>query len=122
MTNTNIISENKILDPLAEIKNQLPTFATKLKLTHHSPTQTLMPDGPYIYKYVICDQATRRLFEGNAQMAAGVCVNNALQWHYADILWKLNSANKLSPTNHIKLKKDFHGWILYVNIKTKQIN
>lgn len=107
MTNTNIISENKILDPLAEIKNQLPTFATKLKLTHHSPTQTLMPDGPYIYKYVICDQATRRLFEGNAQMAAGVCVNNALQWHYADILWKLNSANKLSPTNHIKLKKDF---------------
>ncbi|MEY3811049.1 MAG: hypothetical protein RIT11_60, partial [Pseudomonadota bacterium] len=49
MTNTNIISENKILDPLAEIKNQLPTFATKLKLTHHSPTQTLMPDGPYIY-------------------------------------------------------------------------
>jgi len=94
MTNTNIISENKILDPLAEIKNQLPIFAAKLKLTHHSPTQTLMPDGPYIYKYVICDQATRRLFEGNAQMAAGVCVNNALQWHYADILWDKDQAKK----------------------------
>lgn len=107
MTSTNIISENKILDPLSEIQNQLPTFAVKLKLTHTSPTQTLKPDGPFIYQYVICDQATRRLFEGNAQMAAGVCVNNALQWHYADILWTFNLANKLHPTNHIKLKKDF---------------
>jgi hypothetical protein len=107
MLNTNIISQNKILDPLSEIQNQLPTFATKLKLTHHSPTQILMPDGPYIYKYIICDQKIRRLFEGNAQMSAGVCVNNALQLHYADVLWKLNSANKLQATNHIKLKKDF---------------
>lgn len=103
----NIISENKILDPLAETQNILPAFASKLKLTHHSPTQILIPDGPYIFKYVICDQATRRLFEGNAQMAAGVAVNNALQWHYSDIIWKLNSANKLQATNNIKLKKDF---------------
>jgi len=109
MTNANIILDNntKILDPLAEAKNINPPFAIKLKLSHHSPTQCLMPDGPFIYRYVICDQTTRRLFEGNSQMAAGVAVNNALQWHYADILWKLSPANKLTPTNHIKLKKDF---------------
>jgi hypothetical protein len=109
MTNTNIIldSNTKVLDPLSEAKNINPPFAVKLKLSHHSPTQCLMPDGPYVYRYVICDQTTRRLFEGNSQMAAGVAVNNALQWHYADILWKLSPANKLTPTNHIKLKKDF---------------
>lgn len=106
MTNQNIISQNNILDPLAELQNQLPTFAKKLNINHHSPTQALMPDGPFIYKYIISDQATRRLFEGNAQMAAGVCVNNALQWHYADILWRFNSSPKLQPVKHIKLEKE----------------
>lgn len=105
-TISNIVLDNKILDPLAEVENRLPTFAAKLKLTHHSPTQTLMSDGPYIYKYIFCDQAKRRTFDGNAQMAAGVAVNNALQWHYADLLWKLNSKNKLELSAHIKLQKD----------------
>jgi len=107
MNKSNIILENRILDPLEEVGNRLPTFAAKLKLTHHSPTQTLMSDGPYIYKYIFCDQAKRRTFDGNAQMAAGVAVNNALQWHYADLLWKLNTKNKLELSAHIKLKKDF---------------
>jgi len=87
-----MLNENKKLDdPLNELA--LPNFA-RLGINHHSPTSLSYPDGVFIYRYLICDQETRRQFEGNANMAAGVAVNNALQYYYAHKIWKHNPLTK----------------------------
>ena len=81
------INTKKLDDPLNEIT--LPNFS-RLGINHHSPTQASMADGIYLFRYIICSQEERRLFEGNANMAAGVAVNDALQWHYSNDIWKFN--------------------------------
>lgn len=94
----------KLDDPLQEVT--LPNY-TDLGINHHSPTQCAMPDGPYVFRYLCCNQETRRLFEGNANMAAGIAVNDALQWHYSDTIWKHNpNTKKLQPQDNEKLTKD----------------
>ena len=98
------INTKKLDDPLNEIT--LPRFST-LGINHHSPTSSTYPDGIFIYRYLYCDQAKRRMFEGNANMAAGVCVNDALQWHYADNIWKFNPlTKKLQPQKNEKLSQE----------------
>ena len=68
------INTKKLEDPLKELT--LPNFS-RLGINHHSPTSSTYPDGIFLYRYVYCDQAKRRMFEGNANMAAGVAVNDA---------------------------------------------
>ena len=43
--------ENKLQDPLSE--KTLPLFAQKLKISHFSPTQFALPDGAWLFKYII---------------------------------------------------------------------
>ena len=103
--NKNInINEKKLDDPLNEIT--LPNFS-RLGINHHSPTQASMTDGIYLFRYIICDQETRRLFEGNSNMAAGVCTGEALANHYSDDIWKFNpSTKKLQPQKNEKLTQE----------------
>jgi hypothetical protein len=92
------MNENK-LDPLAEVG--LPNICNLLNWNHHSATQTTYPDGPIAYRYLICDQKTRRMFEGNANMAAGVAVNNAIQYFKCKTIFKLNpTTKKLAPVEN----------------------
>ena len=99
--NTNI---KKLEDPLKELT--LPNFS-RLGINHHSPTSSTYPDGIFLYRYLYCDQAKRRLFEGNANMMAGVVVNDALQYHYSDNIWKYNPlTKKLQPQKNEKLTKE----------------
>ena len=65
---------NELADPLKE--NILPKFAIKLGITHHSPTQATLPDGAWLFKYLFLTQEQRRALPANAQMKAGVAVNN----------------------------------------------
>ena len=81
------MNENK-LDPLAEVG--LPNICNLLNWNHHSATQTTYPDGPFAFRYLICDQKTRRMFEGNANMAAGVAVNNAIQYFKCKTIFNNN--------------------------------
>ena len=98
------INTKKLEDPLKELT--LPNFS-RLGINHHSPTSSTYPDGIFLYRYVYCDQAKRRMFEGNANMAAGVAVNDALQWHYSDNIWKHNPlTKKLQPQKNEKLTQD----------------
>ena len=98
------INTKKLNDPLNEIT--LPNFS-RLGINHHSPTQASMTDGIYLFRYIICDQETRRLFEGNSNMAAGVCTGEALANHYSDDIWKFNpSTKKLQPQKNEKLTQE----------------
>mgnify|MGYP003144414909 CR=1 FL=1 len=94
----------KLDDPLNEIT--LPNFS-RLGINHHSPTQASMADGIYLFRYIMCTQEERRNFEGNANMAAGIAVNDALQWHYAKDIWKYNPlTKKLQPQKNEKLTQE----------------
>ena len=98
-------SEKKLSDPLEE-KILSPVFKT-LNYNHHSPTSAEMLDGPFIYQKLKLTQEQRRLLEGNANMAAGVAVNDALQLHYADDIWKMNPlTKKLHPQKNEKLSQE----------------
>ena len=92
-----MILNNKVLeDPLNE--NALPLFATKLKINHHSPTQASLPDGAWLFKYLVLTQEERRMLPSNANMKAGVAVNEILQQYYGDTIWKTNPiTKKLTP-------------------------
>ena len=86
---------NELSDPLKE--NVLPKFAVKLGITHHSPTQATLPDGAWLFKYLFLTQEQRRALPSNSQMKAGVAVNNVLQNHLADTIWKFGPLRKSIP-------------------------
>ena len=90
---------NELADPLKE--NILPKFAIKLGITHHSPTQATQPDGSWLFKYLYLTQEQRRSLPSNAQMKAGVAVNNILQKFYADTIWNFGPQRKLQPNKNI---------------------
>ena len=95
----------KLSDPLEE-KILSPVFKN-LNYNHHSPTSAEMLDGPFIYQKLFLSQEQRRLLEGNANMMAGVCVNDALQWHYSDVIWKMNPlTKKLQQQKNEKLSQE----------------
>jgi hypothetical protein len=98
-------SIKKLSDPLEE-KILSPVFKN-LNYNHHSPTSAEMLDGPFIYQKIFLTQEQRRLLEGNANMAAGVAVNDALQWHYSNTIWKMNPlTKKLQSQDNEKLSED----------------
>ena len=47
------------------------------------------------------NQEQRRLLPSNAQMKAGVAVNNILQKFYADTIWNFGPQRKLQPNKNI---------------------
>lgn len=97
--------KKELSDPLAE--TSIPEIFVKLNLNHFSPTQSSYADGPWVYRYVICTQEQRRQFDGNANMHSGVACNNAIQYHYANKIFKLNpNTKKLSPVVNNKLSLD----------------
>jgi len=102
------IKQNKIIDPLKELKlDGFKKLNELLKINHHSPTSSSMPQGIYVYRYLLCTQEQRREFEGNANMAAGVAVNDAMQFHYSDNIWSFHpNKRKLAPHKNIKLSQD----------------
>ena len=95
---------NELSDPLKE--NVLPKFAVKLGITHHSPTQATLPAGAWLFKYLFLTQEQRRALPANAQMKAGVAVNNILQKFYADTIWNFGPQRKLQPNKNILKEKD----------------
>ena len=102
-----MILKNKkgISDPLTE--TGIPDICQKFNWNHHSPSQAAYPDGNFAYRYWFTAQDVRRQFEGNANMAAGVAINNAIQFRLAEKIWKLNpSTKKLSPYDHTPLEHD----------------
>ena len=103
-----MILKTKLTDPLQEL--QLDGFKKLnelLKINHHSPTSSSMPEGIYAFRYLFSTQEQRREFEGNANMAAGVAVNDAIQFHYSDDIWSFNpNQRKLAPHKNTKLSKE----------------
>ena len=103
-----MILKNKITDPLQDL--QLDSFTklnNLLKINHHSPSAAQLPLGFYVFSRLFCTQEERRMFDGNANMAAGVAVGDAVQWHYADTIWSFNpNQKKLAPHKHKKLSKE----------------
>ena len=98
-------SVKKLADPLEE--KILPGIFKNLNYNHHSPTSLDMLDGPFVYQKIILTQEQRRMLEGNANMAAGVAVNDALQWHYSNTIWKMNPlTKKLQPQENEKLSQE----------------
>jgi len=93
-----MILNKKLDDPLNE--SSLPNFS-RLGINHHSPTSLNYPDGIFAFRYIICSQDDRRKFDGNANMASGVCVGNALSYKFAKVIWKMNPlTKKLAPTEN----------------------
>ena len=103
-----MILKNKITDPLQELKlDGFTKLNELLKINHHSPSAAQLPLGFYVFSRLFCSQEERRLFDGNANMAAGVAVGDAVQWHYADTIWSFNpNQKKLAPHKHKKLSKE----------------
>ena len=103
-----MILKTKLIDPLEELKlDGFQKLNELLKINHHSPTSSSMPLGIYAFRYLFCTQEQRREFEGNANMAAGVAVNDAVQWHYSTDIWSFNpNQRKLAPHKNTKLSKD----------------
>ena len=97
--------DKKLDDPLNELT--LPSFSKALNINHHSCTQASMPDGPMIFRYGVLTQEQRRMIPGNANMASGVVVGDAIQWHYSNKIWKHNpTTKKLAPVDNEKLSKE----------------
>ena len=103
-----ILKTNKIIDPLETLQQDgFQKLNELLKINHHSPTSSSMPLGIYAFRYLFSTQEQRREFEGNANMAAGVAVNDAVQFHYSHDIWSFNpNQRKLAPHKNIKLSKD----------------
>lgn len=103
-----MILKNKITDPLEELKlDGFDKLNKLLKINHHSPSAAQLPLGFYVFSRLFCSQEERRMFDGNANMAAGVAVGDAIQYHYADTIWKHNpQTKKLQPQKNEKLSKD----------------
>ena len=103
-----MILKTKLIDPLQELKlDGFKKLNELLKINHHSPTSSQMPLGIYAFRYLFSTQEQRREFEGNANMASGVCVNDAIQFHYSDDIWSFNpNQKKLAPHKNTKLSKD----------------
>ena len=100
-----MIKNKKLNDPLDEIA--IPSLFPRLNINHHSPTSLNYPDGIWFFRYGICTQEERRMFDGNSMMAAGVAVNNAIQDYIADEIWKLNPlTKKLAKVKNEKLSKE----------------
>jgi len=88
----------KLADPLNE--TALPNFS-RLGINHHSSTSLGYPDGIFAFRYIICTQEDRRKFDGNANMAAGVAVGDALSYRFAKTIWKMNPlTKKLAPVEN----------------------
>ena len=86
-----MILKTKLIDPLEELKlDGFQKLNELLKINHHSPTSSSMPEGIYAFRYLFSTQEQRREFEGNANMAAGVAVNDAIQFHYSTDIWSFN--------------------------------
>ena len=103
-----MILKTKLIDPLEELKlDGFQKLNELLKINHHSPTSSSMPEGIYAFRYLFSTQEQRREFDGNANMAAGVAVNDAIQWHYSHDIWSFNpNQRKLAPHANTKLSKD----------------
>jgi hypothetical protein len=109
-----MIKQRKIIDPLKELllsgNENLTSFQKLnelLKINHHSPTSSSMPLGIYAFRYLFSTQEQRREFDGSANMASGVAVNDAMQWHYSNEIWSFNpNKRKLAPHSNDKLSKD----------------
>ena len=103
-----MILKTKLIDPLEELKlDGFQKLNELLKINHHSPTSSSMPEGVYAFRYLFSTQEQRREFEGNANMAAGVCVNDAIQFHYSTDIWSFNpNQKKLAPHKNTKLSKE----------------
>jgi len=103
-----MILKNKITDPLQELElDGFKKLNELLKINHHSPTSSSMPLGVYAFRYLFCTQEQRREFDGSANMAAGVAVNDAIQWHLSNKIWSYNpNIRKLAPKENIKLSQD----------------
>ena len=103
-----MIKQTQIIDPLETLQQDGFTKLNELlKINHHSPTSSSMPLGIYAFRYLFSTQEQRREFEGNANMAAGVAVNDAVQFHYSHDIWSFNpNQRKLAPHKNIKLSKD----------------
>ena len=103
-----MIKQTKIIDPLETLQQDgFKKLNELLKINHHSPTSSSMPLGIYCFRYLFSTQEQRREFEGNANMASGVAVNDALQWHYSHDIWSFNpNQRKLAPHKNTKLSKD----------------
>ena len=103
-----ILKTNKIIDPLETLQQDgFQKLNELLKINHHSPTSSSMPLGIYAFRYLFSTQEQRREFEGNANMAAGVAVNDAIQWHYSHDIWSFNpNQRKLAPHKNTKLSKE----------------
>ena len=103
-----MIKQTQIIDPLETLQQDGFTKLNELlKINHHSPTSSSMPLGIYAFRYLFSTQEQRREFEGNANMAAGVAVNDAIQWHYSHDIWSFNpNQRKLAPHKNTKLSKD----------------
>ena len=78
---SNPINDTKVSDPLeAALQRTLPLFAQKLKINHYSPTQFVIPDAAWLFKYIFMDQKMRREFlPSNAAMESGKIVGEVLQ-------------------------------------------
>jgi len=103
-----MIKQTQIIDPLDSLQQDgFQKLNELLKVNHHSPTSSSMPLGIYCFRYLFSTQEQRREFEGNANMAAGVAVNDAMQWHYSNDIWSFNpNKRKLAPHKNTKLSKD----------------
>ena len=103
-----ILKTNKIIDPLETLQQDgFQKLNELLKINHHSPTSSSMPEGIYAFRYLFSTQEQRREFEGNANMAAGVAVNDAIQFHYSTDIWSFNpNQRKLAPHKNTKLSKE----------------
>ena len=103
-----ILKTNKIIDPLETLQQDgFEKLNELLKINHHSPTSSSMPEGIYAFRYLFSTQEQRREFEGNANMAAGVAVNDAIQFHYSTDIWSFNpNQRKLAPHKNTKLSKE----------------
>ncbi len=102
-------TEQKITDPLeAALQNTLPLFAQKTNINHFSPTQYVIPDAAWLFKYVFMDQKMRReLLPSNSAMEAGKIVGEVLQRIYADTIYKLHPVKKkVAATTNEKITKD----------------
>ena len=103
-----MIKQTQIIDPLETLQQDgFQKLNELLQINHHSPTSSSMPLGIYAFRYLFSTQEQRREFEGNANMAAGVAVNDAVQWHYSHDIWSFNpNKRKLAPHKNTKLSKD----------------
>ena len=119
-----ILKTNKLIDPLETLQQDGFTKLNELlKINHHSPTSSSMPEGIYAFRYLFSTQEQRREFQFlQVQSGNGIYIWNDYDSNGLKTLNEFELASELDKAraDYIKIYTPVAGFITTNSTKVTQ--